>query len=283
MKLFDLNCKVVLITGASGGIGQAVAQRFYERGANLVLTDIAQDDLNRTFASMNSDRVLLVPLDVTDMLATKAVVQQAIKRFGRLDMVMANAGISAREPSTLLTISEEEFAKVMNVDLFGVWNTVKASLPDLIKARGHVLITASVYAFVNGVANAPYAMSKAAVEQLGRALRAELSGTGATAGVLYPGWVDTKLAKVAFGGHDIATRLVNHGMPGLFRRLVQPDAIAQAVVAGVERRAARIIAPKLWVPISLFRGIFNALTDAVLDKDATFQKLIRELEREQKR
>ena len=89
MKLFDLNCKVVLITGASGGIGQAVAQRFYERGANLVLTDIAQDDLNRTFASMNSDRVLLVPLDVTDMLATKAVVQQAIKRFGRLDMVMA--------------------------------------------------------------------------------------------------------------------------------------------------------------------------------------------------
>lgn len=281
MKLFDLNGKVVLITGASGGIGQAVALRFYERGAKLVLTDIAQSDLNRTFGAWSPDRVLLLPLDVTDMAATKAVVQQSVSRFGRLDMAMANAGISAQEPSTVLTISEDEFLKVVNVDLLGVWNTVKASLPHILSAKGHVLITASIYAFINGVANAPYAMSKAAVEQLGRALRAELAGTGATAGVLYPGWVDTKLAKVAFGGHAIATNLVNHTMPGPFRRPVQPDTIAQAVVAGVERRAARIIAPKIWVLVSWFRGVFNALSDAMLDKDATFQKLMRQLERKQ--
>lgn len=281
MKLFDLNGKVVLITGASGGIGQAVTSRLYERGANLVLTDISAEGLERTFAVLNKERVLLVPLDVTDMAGTKAVVHQAVKRFGRLDMVMANAGIGAKVPSTLLTIDEDEFTKVINVDLFGVWNTVKASLPHIINAKGHVLITASVYAFINGVANAPYAMSKAAVEQMGRALRAELSGTGATAGVLYPGWVDTNIAKVAFGGHDVATRLVQHAMPGPFGRRVKPDEIALAVVAGVERRAPRIIAPRYWVPISWFRGVVNAFSDAMFDKDAKFQMLLRELEQKQ--
>ncbi|MDE2419645.1 MAG: SDR family NAD(P)-dependent oxidoreductase [Gammaproteobacteria bacterium] len=281
MKKFDLNGKVVLITGAAGGIGQAVANRLYACGANLVLTDVSADGLNRTFAALSKERVLLAPLDVTDMAATKDVVDQAVKQFGHLDMVMANAGIGAKVPSTMLTIDEDEFTKVINVDLFGVWNTVKASLPHIINTKGHVLITSSIYAFINGVANAPYAMSKAAVEQMGRALRAELSGTGATAGVLYPGWVDTNIAKVAFGGHDIATKLVQHAMPGPFGRRVKPDEIALAVVAGVERRASQIIAPRYWIPMSWFRGIINIISDAMLDKDTKFQKLIRELEQKQ--
>lgn len=279
MKRFDLNSKVVFITGASGGIGQAIARRFYERGANLVLTDITQAGLDATFSGFDKQRVLLLTLNVTDMPATKAVVEQAIERFGRLDMVIANAGTSARQPSTLLSISEDEFTQIINVNLLGVWNTIKASLPSIISAQGHVLITASVYAFVNGMANAPYAMSKAAVEAMGRALRAELAGTGATAGVLYPGWVDTSIAQVAFGGHDTATKLIKHAMPGPFGRLVQPDDIALATVAGVEKRAARIIAPKRWAPVSWFRGIVNALSDWILDKDATVHKLVRELER----
>jgi NAD(P)-dependent dehydrogenase (short-subunit alcohol dehydrogenase family) len=280
MQLFNLNDKVVLITGASGGIGQAVARRFYERGANLVLTDISQEGLETAFSGLKKERVLLAPLDVTDMDQTKAVVQQAAERFGRLDLVFANAGIAAKVPSTMLTISEAEFFRIVNVDLFGVWNTVKASLPHLIAAQGHVLITGSVYSFINGVGNAPYGMSKAAVEQMGRALRAELSGTGATAGVLYPGWVDTNIAKAAFGGAPAATELVKYAMPGPFGRLVQPDDIARAVVAGVERRAPRIIAPKRWLPISLFRGIVNALTDAKFDRDRKFLKLLRQLEQE---
>jgi NAD(P)-dependent dehydrogenase (short-subunit alcohol dehydrogenase family) len=279
MKSFDLNGKVVLITGASGGLGKAVAERFHERGAVLILTDLGQEALERAFAPMAKERILLATMDVTDMARTRAVVNQAIERFGRLHMVMANAGISAKVPSTLLTISEEEFARVINVDLFGVWNTIKASLPHVLATKGHILITASMYAFINGVANAPYAASKAAVESLGRALRAELSGTGATAGVLYPGWVDTSIAKVAFGGHAEATRLVEHAMPGPFGRLVQPDEIAKAAVAGVEKRAARIIAPRRWVPISLLRGIVNALSDAMLDRDAEFQRLVRALEK----
>ncbi|WP_211462433.1 SDR family NAD(P)-dependent oxidoreductase [Collimonas silvisoli] len=279
MKKFDLKDKTVLITGASGGIGKAVAERFYACGANLVLTDLSQETLDAAFAGMARERILLSAMDVTDMTATKAVVANAIKRFGRLDMAFANAGISTKTPATMLTMSEDEFQNVVKVDLFGVWNTVKASLPHVLAAKGHILITASVYAFINGMVNAPYAASKAAVESLGRALRAELAGTGATAGVLYPGWVATPIANAAFGGHKEATELVKRAMPGPFGRAVQADLIANAVIVGVESRAPRIIAPKRWVPMSLLRGILNAMSDAILDRDKKVHKLVRAVEK----
>ncbi|AXI03278.1 SDR family NAD(P)-dependent oxidoreductase [Aquirhabdus parva] len=279
MKKLDLKDKVILITGASGGIGKAVAEGFYKCGAKLVLTDLSLEALNTTFAEMDHSRVFIATLNVVNMAETKAVVAEAIKRFGRIDVAFANAGIGAKTPTTMLAITDDEFQQIVNVDLFGVWNTIKATLPHIIDAQGHILITASIYAFVNGMANAPYAASKAAVESLGRALRTELAGTGATAGVLYPGWVETPIAKVAFGGHQEATTLVKHAMPGPFGRAVQPSVIADAVIAGVESRASRIIAPKRWIPMSLLRGLLNATSDALLDRDRKVHQLIRSLEK----
>jgi short-subunit dehydrogenase len=159
-----------------------------------------------------------------------------------------------------------------------VWNSVKASLPHILEAKGHILITASIYAFLNGMANAPYAASKAAVESLGRSLRTELAGSGATAGVLYPGWVATPIAKAAFGGHQAATELIQHVIRGAYGRAVQPAAIAQAVVTGVESRAARIIAPRRWVPMFLLRGVLNAAGDAWLERNSKVQRLLRTIE-----
>ncbi|WP_410210427.1 SDR family NAD(P)-dependent oxidoreductase [Aquirhabdus sp.] len=279
MKKFDLQDKVILITGASGGIGKAVAERLYECGAKLVLTDLSLGALNTTFAEMDKNRVFIATLDVVNMAETKAVVAEAIKQFGRIDVAFANAGIGAKTPTTMLAIADDEFQQIVNVDLFGVWNTIKATLPHIIDAQGHILITASIYAFVNGMANAPYAASKAAVESLGRALRTELAGTGATAGVLYPGWVATPIANVAFGGHREATALVKHAMPGPFGRAVQPVVIADAVIAGVQSRASRIIVPKRWIPMSLLRGLLNATSDALLDRDRKVHQLIRALEK----
>lgn len=278
MTPFVLDDKVVFITGASGGIGSAVAERFYERGATLLLTDISLASLQCRFGGMDPQRVMLAELDVVDMAQTRATVAAAVARFGRLDMAFANAGIAAKVPTTLLAIDDDEFARIVNVDLFGVWNTVKASLPHIIAAQGHILITASIYAFLNGVANAPYAASKAAVESLGRSLRTELAGAGATAGVLYPGWVETPIAHAAFGGHAAATALIRHAMPGAFGRAVQPVVIADAVVAGVESRSARIIAPKRWIPLSLMRGIVNVIIDRLLQSDSKVAALLRTIE-----
>ena len=123
-------------------------------------------------------------------------------------------------------------------------------------------------------------MSKAGVEQFGRALRSELAPHRATAGVLYPGWVKTPLTGPAFGGNRTATELVAHAYPAALRQQITPERVADAVVRGVERRSARIIVPRRWAPISTLRGIVNPLIDARLDKDAEVQRLTLELERQ---
>ena len=118
----------------------------------------------------------------------------ASNSFGHVDICFANAGISWKgDPATVFSCDPAEFRKIVDVDLFGAFYSVKACLPEIVKNGGYVLVTSSVYAFTNGMANAPYATSKAGVEQMTRALRAELAGTPATAGVLYPGWVSTPI------------------------------------------------------------------------------------------
>lgn len=276
---YDLKQKVVLITGAAGGIGAATARELYALGATLVLTDRQQEAVDRLAREFDAHRVLPLALDVTDARATEAVVRQAVDRFGRLDVAFANAGIAWRgAPATLLTCDDEEFERIIEVDLFGVWRTIRAALPEIIRNQGQILVTSSIYSFLNGMANAPYAASKAAVESLTRALRAELGGTGATASVVYPGWTATAIATIAFGGHELATRMNEAALPGFLRRPIPPEQVARAIVKGIQRRDARIIAPGRWTPIFMLRGVFNPLTDWYLSRHRGLQGLLRELE-----
>ncbi|MCC8929956.1 SDR family NAD(P)-dependent oxidoreductase [Rhodococcus sp. I2R] len=271
--------KVVLITGAGGGIGAAVAAALHRRGASIVLVDVPAADLERVSAQLSHSRVAIVRADVTSREQLDNAVATAIEQFGRLDIVIANAGISSgARASTIRSVDDGVFERVIGVNLTGVWNTVRASLPHIVDSGGYILLTASTYAYVNGMANAPYAASKAAVEQLGRALRAELAGTDATAGVLYPGWVSTPIADVAFGGDEIATALVARAFPAPIRRPISTEKLARATVRGIERRAARIQVPGRWIPYSLLRGIINPLSDIILERDAEIARLTAELD-----
>lgn len=281
---YDLNGKVVLITGAAGGIGAATARELYALGARLVLADMQQAAVDKLATEFDLTRVLPVALDVTDAVATKAVVQKAVARFGRLDVAFANAGIAWRHgASTVASCSEAEFERIVEVDLFGVWRTLRAALPEVIRNRGQILVTSSVYAFLNGVANAPYAASKAGVEMLTRSLRAELAYTGATASIVYPGWTATAIAKVAFGGNATVTQMNETLLPAWLRNPISPEQMARAIAKGVQRRRPRISAPLRWVPFSLFRGIFAVTTDAMLSRHSQLQTLIQQLETESRR
>jgi NAD(P)-dependent dehydrogenase (short-subunit alcohol dehydrogenase family) len=279
-----LKDKVVLITGAAGGIGAATARELYALGASLVLTDMQQAAVDQLAKEFSPSRVLAVALDVTDTAATKAVIQKTVQRFGRLDVAFANAGISWRTgASTIANCDEAEFEKIVEVDLLGVWRTIRAALPEIVRNKGQVLVTSSAYAFLNGMANAPYAASKAGVEMLTRCLRAEFAYTGATASVVYPGWTATAIAKVAFGGNATVTKMTEIGFPGWLRRAIPPEQVARAIAKGVQYRRPRIYAPRRWVPFSLFRGVFNLLTDAMLSRHRKLQALIQQLEAESKR
>ena len=278
-KKYDLNGKVALITGATGGIGAASARALYQQGASLVLTDLSRQTLNDLAAEFDAERVLALPLDVTDAAASKAVVQQIVERFGRLDIAFANAGIAWRNsPATIASCDEAEFEKIIDVDLFGVWRTIRAALPEIQRNHGQIVITSSIYSFVNGMVNAPFAASKAAVEMLGRALRAELAGTGASASVLYPGWTATPITDLAFGGHATASELIESAFPAVLRKQVQPEEIATALVAGLATRSASIIAPARWKPLSMLRGIMSPLSDALLERSTKIQRLVRNIE-----
>jgi len=276
---FPLTGRTVFITGATGGIGSAASHELIARGSNVVVTDIRQQQVNDLAAALG-ERALPIVVDVTDRGSIDQAMAQAVDHFGKVDIVFANAGIANDPPLTVAGLTDEMFEKVIDVDLNGVWHTVRAGLPQVIEHGGYVLITSSIYAFMNGVVNAPYAMSKAAVEQLGRALRTELAYRGASAGVLYPGWVDTNIASVAMHDPGPVKELADHAFRGPLGRTITPERAAKAIANGMEKRAPRIIVPRRWVPFSLMRGAFNVATDAIMERDAKIAGVLERIDRD---
>ena len=278
MARFDLNGKVALVTGAGQGIGRAVAEALAARGARVALVDVNGEQAEQAAAALGTERAIGLAGDVTDRAAMGAAVETAVERFGGLDVVVANAGI-APTPTTLRAMPEAEFERVVEVDLLGVYRTVAPALEQIIARQGQVALVASVYAFGNGMLNTPYAMAKAGVEQLGRALRVELSIHGAGATVAYFGFVDTQLVRDAFA--QIRTRAGREPgdvLPAWMIKPIAPAQAAEALVRGIEGRRARVIAPRWWAVLSTLRGILNPITDFLSTKQARLQESLRDAE-----
>jgi NAD(P)-dependent dehydrogenase (short-subunit alcohol dehydrogenase family) len=278
MTKYSLLNKTVFITGAAGGIGAASARVLHARGANLVLTGRNASSLADLARELGEERALSLPVDVTDRTSLQNAMACAVDRFGALDVVFANAAIGPDLPATIATIDPELFERIIEVNLLGVWRTVREALPQIIASRGHVLVTSSTYAYINGAVNAPYAASKAAIEQFARALRVELAMHGATAGVLYPGWVRTPMSRPALGGHELTTRMREVAFPRLLAAAISPEVVACRAVHGIERRATRITVPRRWQPVGILRGIVNPLSDHFLSRHTKLQPLLSVLE-----
>jgi NAD(P)-dependent dehydrogenase (short-subunit alcohol dehydrogenase family) len=276
MPDYDLNGKVALITGAARGIGYETARQLHLRGASVTVLDIDAAEA-REAAERIGPRAIGLATDVTDHSAVMQSVAETVERFGGLDVVVANAGIAQKQMATVRGIGVEEWERVFEVDMLGVWRTVRASLPQIVERQGHIVVTSSVYAFVNGVLNSPYAVAKSGVESLGRSLRAELMPLGASAGVAYFGWVDTKLVQDAFENNGDR---MQQNLPEFLKKRITPDQAGAAVVRGIEERAPRIFAPKWWRYVSALRGVLNPLLDRRFENDAAMTKTIREVEAE---
>jgi NAD(P)-dependent dehydrogenase (short-subunit alcohol dehydrogenase family) len=205
-------------------------------------------------------------------------VETTVERFGGLDVLVANAGI-APVPATVRVMPEAEFERVVEIDLLGVYRTVAAGLDQVVARQGQIALVASVYAFGNGMLTAPYAVAKAGVEQLGRALRVELSIHGAGATVAYFGFVDTQLVRDAFAQiRQRSGREPGEVLPAWMIRPITPAQAAEALVAGIERRRPRVIAPRWWAVLSTLRGILNPVTDYLSTKQTRLQESLRDAE-----
>jgi NAD(P)-dependent dehydrogenase (short-subunit alcohol dehydrogenase family) len=275
MATYSLSGKVALVTGGARGIGFATAKELVARGAKVIVVDL-HDHAIQQAATQLGGAALGVAADVTDREAMGDVVATAVERFGGLDVIVANAGIASRGATTLAA-EEDQFERVIEVNLLGVWRSVRAALPEIARRQGHVVVVASIYAFVNGVGAAPYAMAKAGVEQFGRALRVELAPHGASASVAYFGYIDTEMVHQAIDADPLVDRMMAASPKVLHKRL-PPSEAGRAIVRGIERRQPRIIRPRRWTALSVLRGILNPLMDIQMERDAETLAITRELD-----
>jgi NAD(P)-dependent dehydrogenase (short-subunit alcohol dehydrogenase family) len=272
---YDLNGKVALVTGAARGIGFETARQMHARGASVVVVDL-DDAEAREAAEQIGERTLGIEADVTDPGAMRAAVAETVERFGGMDIVMANAGIAPPTITTTRAMPVEEWERVIDVNLMGVWHTVRAALPQISERNGQAVIVASAAAFVNGMLMSPYATSKAAVEAFGRSLRAELAPFGASASVVYFSWIDTRMVQDTF--EKPGTKLLQELSPDFLLKRTTPAAAGAAIVAGIEERAPRIFAPKWLRYVSAFRGLINPLLERRVERDSRMAAAIRKAE-----
>jgi len=273
---FPVAGKVALVTGGARGIGFGTAQALAKRGASVAILDLHAEDAERAASQLGDGRALGIAADVTDRGAMQRAVATVTERFGRLDVVVANAGIASRG-ATMRASSPESAERVLDVNLMGVFRTVDAALPEIVRNRGHVVVVSSIYAFTNGVGAIPYAMAKAGVEQLGRALRVELVQHGASASVAYFGFIDTEMVHATIDRDPLADMMFAN-LPKVLHKRLKPAAAGEAIAQGIERRRPRIIRPRRWAVLSVLRGITGPLGDRQMERDAELQAITAQLD-----
>lgn len=181
--------RVLLITGASSGIGAATARAAAREGYKLVLAARSSDKLTALAQELGPENVLTCELDVTNMEQQQAMVEQALETFGRLDGVFANAGRGG-SPGGFSEADHDAWREMILTDIYGVGLTIQACLPALKRSKGHVLLTGSA-AGRTTIPGSMYSATKWAVTGIGYNLREELRGTGMRVTLIEPGMVDT--------------------------------------------------------------------------------------------
>jgi NAD(P)-dependent dehydrogenase (short-subunit alcohol dehydrogenase family) len=252
----DVRGKVVLITGAARGIGAGVARELASRGAQVALVGLEGDELAKVAAECGRDAGAW-EADVTDWHALETATAKIVARYGRIDAVVANAGIAAA--GFIRSIDPAAFEKVVEVDLLGVWRTVRVVLPHLIESRGYCLVVSSMAAVVHIPGNAPYNMAKAGVEAFGNTLRAEVKHLGVDVGVAHPTWISTDMVNGA-DEHPVFGPLRRDSLGPLgktYPLTVAVDAFAE----GITRRARTIHIPKSLLAIKLVRAFLPPIVE----------------------
>lgn len=257
--------RVVLITGAARGIGAATARELCARGARVSLAGL-EPDLLEAVAGELGPGAAWFEADVTDVAALEEAVAGTVERFGAVDVVVANAGVAP--VGTVTTLDPAAFERTIEVNLLGVYRTVRAALPHVLERRGYVLPVASLAAALHAPMMAPYAASKAAVEAFADALRVELAPKGVAVGCAYFSFIDTDMVREA-QAHP-ATRA-----GGLIGGVAPLPAAIAAIVGAIESRGRRAYAPR-WVGAALWaRGVINPLVGLAATRRPEVREAIR--------
>ena len=241
----SLRGKVVFITGAARGIGAGTARSLVRQGCKVVLTDVDAAPLQELAAELGADNALAQICDVCDLEAMELAAKAGVERFGGIDLVLANAGIASY--GSVLAVDPATFRRVIDINVVGVFHTVRATLPSLIERKGYILVVSSLAAFAPAPGLAAYNASKAGVEHFANALRLEVAYRGVDVGTAHMSWIDTPLVQDAKNDLGSFNDMLA-ALPGPLGKTTSVQSCVDAFVAGLAQRKRRVYVPG-WVGI----------------------------------
>ena len=217
--------KVALITGGTRGIGKAIAKKFAENGYALVINYVSENtDLEKLKKDINSrNEILFVRANVGDFNSCEELVKKAIEKFGKIDVLVNNAGIT--RDNLIMRMKEEDFDKVINTNLKGTFNVTKNVVPYMMKKRSGKIVNISSVVGVSGNAGqCNYAASKAGIIGFTKSIAKELASRNILANCVAPGFIDTDMTEVL---SDTVKENINSQIP--LKRMGSAEEIAKAV------------------------------------------------------
>jgi NAD(P)-dependent dehydrogenase (short-subunit alcohol dehydrogenase family) len=258
-----LKGQVVLITGGARGVGAETARRLVRKGSKVVLVDLDRAPLAALEAELGAGNATSIAGNVVNLEDMEAAVSHAVATFGGLDVVVANAGIASY--GSVLAVDPETFRRVIDVNINGVFHTVRAALPALIERKGYVLVVSSLAAYGAAPGLVAYNASKAGAEHFANALRPEVAYLGVKVGSAHMSWIDTPLVQDAKRDLTAFQKMLD-SLPGPLGNTTSVESCADAFVAGIERRARRISVPR-WV--NAIRWLKPAMTTRIGEMEIT--------------
>ena len=217
--------KVALITGGTRGIGKAIAKKFAENGYNLVINYVSENtNLEKLKNDINSkNEILFVRANVGDFESSEELVKQAVEKFGKIDVLVNNAGIT--RDNLIMRMKEEDFDNVINTNLKGTFNVTKNVVPYMMKKRNGKIVNISSVVGVSGNAGqCNYAASKAGIIGFTKSIAKELASRNILANCVAPGFIDTDMTEVL---SDSVKENINSQIP--LKRMGTAEEIAKAV------------------------------------------------------
>ncbi|MEE4209704.1 MAG: 3-oxoacyl-[acyl-carrier-protein] reductase [Parvularcula sp.] len=238
--MFDLSSKNALVTGATGGIGEAIARTLHARGATVALSGRNEAKL-RSLADALGERTVILPADLSDLEACDALPGRAQEAMGGLDILVANAGIT--KDNLMMRMKAEDFDEVLRVNLASTWHLAKACLRGMMKARtGRIIGITSVVGVTGNPGQTNYAASKAGMIGMMKSLAAEVASRGITANCIAPGFIATPMTEALT---DEQKAKINEAIPA--GRMGTPEDIASATAYLASDEAAYVTGQTLHV------------------------------------
>ncbi|MFZ5442065.1 MAG: SDR family oxidoreductase [Myxococcota bacterium] len=227
--------QVVWITGASGGIGEALAVAFAQAGAKLVLSARRREELDRVAAKCGGAEVLVLPMDLAKSEEFAALTAQVLARFGRVDVVVHNGGVSLR--ALVKETQLEVHRRLMEVNYFGAVALTREVLPSMLAAkRGHFVVISSVAGKLGTPLRSAYCASKHALHGFFDCLRAETARDGLTVTLVCPGYIATDVSKNALTADGTPTQKTGEDVANGY----PPDATARQILSAVAAKKSEV-------------------------------------------